>query len=57
MRANKDNSKSFIDCWFRHTYCSHKRTLYKPGRFYMHFFSVMLYNVDARMVLSNTRQC
>ena len=23
MRANKNYSKAFIDCWFMHTYCSH----------------------------------
>ena len=57
MRANKDNSKAFIDCWFMHTYCLHKRTLYKPESLRMRFFSTMLYNADARMLLSNTRQC
>ena len=57
MRANKDYSKAFIDCWFMHTHCSHKRTLYKSEYLCMHFFSAMLYNVDARMLLANTRQC
>ena len=57
MRASKDNSKAFIDCWFMHIYCSHKRTLYKNESLCMYFFSAMLYNVDARMLLSNARQC
>ena len=55
--ANNDNSKALIDCWFMHTYCSHTRTLYKPESLCMLFLSAMLYNVDARMLLSNTRQC
>ena len=57
MKANKDYSKAFIGCWFMHTYCSHKIALFKPESLCMHFFSAMLYNVDVRMVLSNTRQC
>ena len=57
MRAHKDSSKALIDCWFMHTYCSHRRTLYKTESLCMYSFSAMLYNVDARMSLSNTRQC
>ena len=57
MKANKGYSKAFNDCWFMHTYCSHKNTLFKPESLCIHFFSAMLYNVDARMLLSNTRQC
>ena len=57
MKANKDYSKAFIDCCFMHTCCSHKITLFKPDSLCMYFFSAMLYNVDARMLLSNTRQC
>ena len=30
MRGNKHYSKALIDCWFVHTFCSHKHTLYKP---------------------------
>ena len=57
MRANKDNSKAFIYCWFMQTYCSHKRTLYIPESLCMYFFSAMLYNVDARLLLFHIRQC
>ena len=57
MKTNKDYSKAFNDCWFMHTYCSHKNTLSKPESLCIHFFSAMFYNVDARMLLSNTRQC
>ena len=49
--------KAFIDCWFMHTYCSHKITLFKLESLCMHFLRAMLYSVDARMLLSNTRQC
>ena len=52
MRANKDNSKAFIECRFMHTYYSHKSTLYEPESLCMHFFSVMLCNVNARVLLS-----
>ena len=38
-----------------HTYCSHKITLFKLEKLCMHFLSAMLYSVDARMLLSNTR--
>ena len=56
MRANKDNSKALIDCWCNaYMLFTHTCTLYKPESLCMHFFSVMLYNVDARM--SKTRQC
>ena len=37
-------------------YWPHKITLLKPESLCMHSFSAMLYNVDARMLLSNTRQ-
>ena len=40
-----------------HTYCSHKITLFKLESLCMHFLRAMLYSVDARMLLSNTRQC
>ena len=58
MRANKDYSKAFIDCWFMHTCCSHKvRALYKPESLCMLLFRPMFYNVDALLLLSNTNQC
>ena len=57
MRANKDNSKHLSTAVLCITYCSHTRTLYKPESLCMHFISAMLYNVDARMLLSSTRQC
>ena len=47
MRGNKRFSKAFIECLFMH----------KPASLCIHFFSDMLYNVDVRMLLSNTRQC
>ena len=56
MRVNKGYSKAFIEYLFmnRPKYCSHKGTPYKPESLCMHFFSDMLYNVDVRMLLSNT---
>ena len=46
--------------WFTAGLCihiAHTHTLSKPESFYMHFSSGMFYNVDALILLSNTRQC
>ena len=40
MKANKDYSKAFIDCWFMHTYCSHKSTIFKPESLHLVHFTV-----------------
>ena len=60
MRANKDYSKAFIDCWFMHTCCSQKvRALYKPESLCMDFFRPMFLNVYAllRPVVSAVPLC